>query len=200
MQSPSSRARQRARVIVAASSVLGVGAVVTLAAWTANTYLEGEVKTGTVTSVEYSFDGSAWATSSNSASPTKFVLSPTDFKLTPGDPAYIPFALRTSQTTDVALPLSISSVLKSATGTDTGVTYKLFTTSTFGCTSTSTVVKSVAPALTSLTSGPFTNVTLAAGSASAPGTETNFCLVISATTSAANGVTPIADWSFAGGW
>lgn len=90
--------RRKRKALLAGGTVLGLGAAVTLAAWTDDVWVSGSFAAGTF-NVEGAVDaaGANWqeyATSSGPSSPgeLQFTLNPTE--MTPGDSVYAPLNLR----------------------------------------------------------------------------------------------------------
>lgn len=88
------RNRRKARAILAGGVVLGIGAIMTLAAWNDSVWAEGEFATE-AWNVQGSVDGgTTWAeyASSGDAGQLQFTLG--NLSMVPGDTVYAPFALR----------------------------------------------------------------------------------------------------------
>jgi predicted ribosomally synthesized peptide with SipW-like signal peptide len=204
---PKPRARHgRARAFLAGGLVLGVGAAVTLAAWTDNVNAHGDFATG------------AWNVQGNVSSPfangtsdanwqeystgtggaLAFVVNPTN--LTPGDTVYAPIALRVDPTKN-SNPASVtlngattsgSTVLMSALtyAAKSGVSAATCNAANFAANGTSLV-----PAATALTTGSgSTAFTLAADS-----TPVSVCFAVTLPSSATTvqSLSGQAVWTFA---
>ncbi|MFF1571253.1 SipW-dependent-type signal peptide-containing protein [Leifsonia sp. NPDC058292] len=204
VRSPSSRRIRalRLRAILAGGLVLGVGATMTLAAWTDNEFATGSF-TSSVFDTQSSVNGAAYADNNVSPGPTVSLSGP----FAPGVSAYLPVLIRT-KTNSVAGTV----VLNGATlgGTDAAtlgaaLVYRVVrTTGTCAAsafTGTPTFVVGAAGTQRALTAGQETGVSnaLAAATSAAPGAATGFCFEVTLPAGAANtlqGKTATATWQF----
>lgn len=107
------RSRKR-KALLAGGTVLGLGAAVTLAAWTDDVWVSGAFSAGTFNvQGAVDADGEVWAdyVSEGDAGPLTFSVSPT--AMTPGDSVYAPLNLRIGPTAseynaDITLPTAPS--------------------------------------------------------------------------------------------
>ncbi|MFM6973637.1 MAG: hypothetical protein ACKOXM_00575 [Agromyces sp.] len=210
--------RRKARALIAATSVLGIGAVITLASWTATSYLTSSLKTGEVSGIEVSKDNSVWELPDGTGTPAKiatatFTYSSADVAaLAPNQSAYVPIALRAYKGTTFTLPVSVTSSAPTISATDghtplgiagTGLTYTIFTTTAFGCdaTTTTTGATTLAAPLTPVIAGVGSGtVTLPAATASASGAAVYLCIKVTADTTIESNTNQDIKFAFTGGW
>ncbi|MCW4353473.1 SipW-dependent-type signal peptide-containing protein [Hoyosella sp. YIM 151337] len=88
------RNRRKARAVLAGGIVLGIGAVVTLAAWNDSVWAEGEFATE-AWNVQGSVDGgSTWDEYATAGTAGQLQFTLDNLAMVPGDTVYAPFALR----------------------------------------------------------------------------------------------------------
>jgi predicted ribosomally synthesized peptide with SipW-like signal peptide len=118
----------KAKAILAGGLVLGVGAAITLAAWTDTEWATGNFSTGQF-GIEGSLDASTWASNPTSPGATLMFSAATPTDLTPGDVVYEGYAIRLEQNSTKAASVAITqsnasaiagttAVIHSATSTD----------------------------------------------------------------------------------
>lgn len=187
MSTASTVRKNKVKAILAGGLVLGVGAMVTLAAWNDSEFAQGDFAAGTF-NLQGSVDGEDFADHDNPAEPAilNFIV-PAD-NLAPGDIVTAPFALRLSEetTNDSVVTVSMADFTNNAAG----LTYTLVQTTTFGnC------------------SAPDGDVLVSAGTAldTVPGTPTfllgmedqvNLCFIVTADEDLTQGQTATAVWEF----
>ncbi|WP_314038322.1 SipW-dependent-type signal peptide-containing protein [Dietzia sp. CH92] len=114
--------RRKRKAILAGGVVLGLGAAVTLAAWSDDVFADGVFNTGGVFRLEGSPETtslpatSGWVVAENSAGAIPLLFSTADAvnPLTPGDTAYAPLAIR------LTVASTLDGVLNKVTATATG--------------------------------------------------------------------------------
>ncbi|MFF5792306.1 hypothetical protein ACFY5D_09675 [Paeniglutamicibacter sp. NPDC012692] len=184
---------RKVRAVMAGGLVLGVGAVLTLAAWNSSDFAAGVFGTGAFV-LEGSTNGTDFA-HHEEASPAALTFGLTAANLSPGESVSAPFAVHLDGTTTYDATVAMNTTF--GAGLD-GLSYKVFSTAAFGCAEASTgdVVAS-----TPLISG--TNVAtfdLTKGSSGAAGAAKNLCFVVTAgdEVDLSEGATSTAVWEFAG--
>ncbi|HLP23640.1 MAG TPA: hypothetical protein VK139_06330 [Microbacteriaceae bacterium] len=197
----------RKRYLLPLTSIVGIGAVLTLAAWTATSYLSGTFKTATYTGMLYSVDGTNWkdaipASSSDASPDTLQVTYPgLGAAIAPGATAAVPLALRAAAGTTG--PIGISIDTKVTTGNPIGISYELIAVSDWAsCTPTATGT-SLVDAGTSIVEGSTPTGTrfrlaAAAPTGGAQGAPTWLCLKVSASSSMIDSSTVGVKWIVTG--
>jgi predicted ribosomally synthesized peptide with SipW-like signal peptide len=193
------RKRRKLRAILAAGLVLGLGAVVTLAAWNDSEYATGTFGAGTF-NMEGSTDGTTYAdhASGATAATLPFTVNPTN--LSPGQIVYAPLAVRLAAGTTTGASVVPQAVTN--TGTVTNLTYTLVTTTSITCNAAAVTAATGAailvPAGTALNSvGTPAPFTLAKGAtASAAGTPLYLCFAVTAGSGLVQGQSGTATWQF----
>jgi len=184
------RRSRRIRALLAGGLVLGIGAAVTLAAWTDNEFATGSF-TASRFDLQGSTDGTAYSDHATSpGAPLTFTLDPSS--LAPGDVVTAPFAVRLAANTSENATVAVS--VPSTTGTLTGLTYKLDRMPAWGCggTPTSTLIASSAM---NAGTGSFT---LAQGApTTSAGTPVFLCFTVTAGPTLTQGQTGSVVWQFA---
>jgi predicted ribosomally synthesized peptide with SipW-like signal peptide len=184
------RRSRRIRALLAGGLVLGIGAAVTLAAWTDNEFAQGSF-TASRFDLQGSTDGTAYADHATApGAPLTFTLDPSS--LAPGDVVTAPFAVRLAANTSENANVTVS--VASSTGTLTGLTYKLDRMPAWGCGGT--------PSAAVIASSPLTGgagaFTLAQGSpTTSPGTPAYLCFTVTAGAGLTQGQTGSVVWQFA---
>lgn len=108
--------KRKVRALLAGGLVLGIGAAVTLAAWTDNVFGDAQFKTGSW-NLQGSFDGlTTWGEYQVDASAGHFQFSTGFDALSPGTTVYAPVALRIGPTASTS---GATVQLLGATGGDT---------------------------------------------------------------------------------
>ena len=182
-------ASRRVRAILAGGLVLGLGAAVTLAAWT-----DQEFASGTFTAGDFVFQGASASgvygdhTTSGGAASLAFTL-PTATHLTPSDSVSAPFSIKLTGDSSATVALTNATVDAAQ-----GLSYAVTKTATWGCGAGTSVISS-----TALGAG--------AGSASlgtmAPGDEWFYCFTVTAnaaqtgSSALVKGATSTGIWQFA---
>jgi predicted ribosomally synthesized peptide with SipW-like signal peptide len=198
----------RVRALLAGALVLGVGATVTLAAWTSQYYATGRFTTSLfVTQSTADPAGSGWA--DNSVSPGA-TLQLNAGSLSPGATVAAPFGIRTTTgsiggTEALQSPTSSTSPLPDLWNY---LQYRVYSSTTSTCTTTSTptsssnwIAGSASTWSAMATAVPANTTALAAAAASAPGTPTWFCFQVTLPSGAPNtlqGETIPISWLFIG--
>lgn len=184
------------KAILAGGIVLGVGAAVTLAAWTDDEWAEGIFGAG-----EFNVEGSTNGTdfddheSSAGAAELSFSLDGGD-NLSPGDTVVAPFALRLDGPTTYDATVALTSAAGGGDNT-TALSYEIVQVASAGeCTATATGT-SVAPAGTALdsTTGA-TEFDLTAGTDTATGDPVALCFKVTADDTLTQGQDTTAQWQF----
>lgn len=193
----SSQKSRKVKALLAGGLVLGVGAAVTLAAWTDQEWVKGTFSAGNF-NVEGSTDGSTFAEheSVDKAASLSFQLNPTN--LTPGDIVAAPFVLRNAAGSTYPAEIRLSS--GTATGTATAnLSYKIVEVAdaaacTANAVGTSTFVDTTDFGATP-TSSPLT-LPMGTATPSAAGTATTLCVQVTAKASLKELETANAEWLF----
>lgn len=198
-----SNRKRKIRALLAGGLVLGVGAAITLAAWTDNVFGNSDFATGDEAwNIEADFTptGAGTWVEANVTPGDPFTFPATRLDLTPGDTVYAPIALRLEPGQD----LDAAVTLNGATGgaTDPALTAALRYSVTAGGTST---------ACTAGTPGPTAVVTdsaLTLGSApnaitlDADATPVNLCFAVTLPTGTSNTLSGLQTgqvvWEFTG--
>ncbi|MFD5598993.1 SipW-dependent-type signal peptide-containing protein [Leucobacter sp. NPDC058333] len=119
----------KARAILAGGLVLGVGAAITLAAWTDNEWVTGLFGSGNF-GIEGSTDGTAFTDHETEAGAAVLNFQVGADNLAPGDAVYAGFAVRLEQDSTYTADVSVAQVIDPAL---VGVTADYVFTTTFGC-------------------------------------------------------------------
>ena len=190
---PEAPRRRKVLALLAGGTVLGLGTVVTLAAWT-----DSEFATGTFTAGTFDLEGAAGESGSTPAftqnetapgAPLVFSVDATN--LSPGDTTSAPFAVRLATGTTFDASVLVSS--EATTGALTGLTYTLTQTASFDC--ASAVGATLVPAGTTLGTVPAdTTFDLAQGAASSPGAPAYLCFTVAAGDDLVSAQTGTATW------
>jgi len=117
----------KAKAILAGGLVLGVGAAITLAAWTDEEWAIGEFGAGNF-GIQGSTDNASWGdhVDEDSAAPLSFGVAAEN--LAPGDEVYAPFAVRLADDSNYAADVTVAQ-----TGGLTGLSASFVETAAFGC-------------------------------------------------------------------
>ena len=194
---PQSPTRSRKfKAILAGGIVLGVGAAVTLAAWTDSEWAEGTFGAGSF-NVQGSTNGSDFAdhTSADGAANLTFDLDGGD-NLTPGDTVAAPFVLRLDGDTSY----DASVVLNDATGSGANaaaLTYGIVAVANAGACSADATGTSIVPAGTALGSvAGAQGFDLTSGAGTEAGAPATLCFMVTADDSLTQGQSTTAQWQF----
>lgn len=202
---PSQKSR-KVKALLAGGLVLGVGAAVTLAAWTDQEWAGSTFDAGSFNiqgTVDPSLTEETWddhATSGDAAA--------IDFKLqaanlTPGDTVAGAFALRTDASTTYAATTELLTASATGAGDASNLTYGIFTVADFAsCTPTATAADAGATSIVSAGSGfnaaptgP-NNIELAAGTTDTAGAPVVLCFQVTAKTTLEEGQSNDVTWNF----
>lgn len=184
------------KAILAGGIVLGVGAAVTLAAWTDDEWAEGVFGAGSF-NVEGSTDGTEFNDheSSGGAAQLSFKLDGGD-NLSPGDTVAAPFVLRLDGATSYDATVALTSAAGS--GGNTGaLTYEIVQVASAGACSATATGTSIVAAGTALNStGDAVDFDLTAGSGNATGAPLALCFKVTADDDLEQGQDTTAQWQF----
>lgn len=184
------------KAILAGGIVLGVGAAVTLAAWTDNEWAEGTFGAGSF-NVQGSTNGTDFTdhTSADGAANLTFDLDGGD-NLTPGDTVAAPFVLRLDGETSY----DASVVLENAAGSGgnaEALTYGIVSVANAGACSADATGTSIVPAGTAIGSvAGAQGFDLTAGADAAAGAPVTLCFQVTAGDSLTQGQAATAQWQF----
>ena len=185
---------RKVRALLAGGLVLGVGAAVTLAAWTDQEWATGEFGAGSF-NVQGSTDGTTFEdhTSADGAAALTFDL-PAAENLTPGDAVAAPFVLRLDAETSYGATVELTDAAGSGVNAD-NLTYGIVSV-TGECTAEATGTE-IVPAGTALgaTAGAAT-FDLAAGTEGAVGEEVTLCFQVTAGDDLVQGELGTGTWGF----
>ena len=188
------RARDRRRIalaILAAGSVLGVGAIATLAAWNDSEFATGDFATGQF-DLEGSTDGATFSSSPTSPGKTLAFTLDSDL-LAPDSTVYAPFAVQLSADSDYSADVTLTSVGSGALAS--GLTYSVYDVGTFGATCSA----AAPPAGTALDAdAPATSPATAAFALAAAEDPVNLCFVVTAGSAVTQNTTATITWEFVG--
>ncbi len=186
------------KAILAGGIVLGIGAAVTLAAWTDDEWAEGIFGAGSF-NVEGSTTGEEDSftdhESADGAASLDFEL-PASQNLSPGDTAAAPFVLRLDGDTSYDANVELASAVGS--GANAGaLSYEIVQVDTAGDCSATATGTSVVPAGTALDStAGATDFTLTAGADDALGTPVALCFKVTADDTLTQDEPATAQWQF----
>ena len=184
------------KAILAGGIVLGVGAAVTLAAWTDNEWAEGTFGAGSF-NVQGSTNGTDFSDheSSDGAATLSFDLDGGD-NLTPGDTVAAPFVLRL----DGATSYDASVVLDDAMGSGdnpASLTYGIVEVADAAACSADATGTSIVPAGTALGSvAGAQGFDLASGADAEAGAPVTLCFMVTADDDLTQGQSTTAQWQF----
>lgn len=183
------------KAILAGGIVLGVGAAVTLAAWTDDEWAEGVFGAGSF-NVEGSTDGSSFTDheSADGAASLDFQVGADN--LSPGDTAAAPFVLRLDDATSYDATVALTSAAGS--GDNTGaLSYEIVQVASAGDCSATATGTSIVDAGTALNStGGAADFDLTAGSGSTAGAPVTLCFKVTAGDDLEQGQNTTAQWQF----
>lgn len=192
---------KKAKAILAGGVVLGVGAVVTLAAWTDQEWASGDFRAGSF-NVESSVDGETFkdheGEGKGGAAALEFKMSPAN-NLSPDDTTAAPFVLRLDDETTYGAEVSLKNTSLTG-GNATGLTYGITRVdSVDACNANlNEGVRDIVEKGTPLGQKPATskNFTLVQGTDGAPGKEAILCFQITADDNLSESQTATATWAF----
>ena len=190
---PRSKKAPKVRAILAGGLVLGIGAAVTLAAWNDSEFAQGTFTAGSF-NLEGSTDGTAYG-NYPSTGPAALAFTTSTANMSPGDVVSAPFAVRLDAETSYDAAVTVTSAPTS--GPQTGLTYSLTRTTSFGC--GTGVLSTLVPANQQLGTTPAAAVTfpLSQGAGDDPGTPVYLCFQVTAGATLPQGETSVATWEFA---
>lgn len=119
----------KARAVLAGGLVLGVGAAITLAAWTDDEWATGLFGSGTF-GIEGSTDGTAFADHPTEADAAELDFTVAADNLAPGDVVYAPFAVQLERDSTYDAEVTIAQAVDPAL---TGVSADYVFTTALGC-------------------------------------------------------------------
>ncbi|HEY0188723.1 MAG TPA: SipW-dependent-type signal peptide-containing protein [Cellulomonas sp.] len=184
-----SRRRRIALAVGSGGLVLGIGAVVTMAAWTSTERSQADFEAGRF-SIQGSADGSTF--SENPGSPgLEISFDALAAKLSPGATTYAPYAVQLTAGSDYAADVTLTSSTGTGTAAD-ALTYTIVQTPTFGCTADTTGTTLVSDQSASGTPGA------EMFSLDAAGDTVYLCLQVTAGDDLAQGSTGNIEWNLTG--
>ncbi|KHS53255.1 SipW-dependent-type signal peptide-containing protein [Brevibacterium linens] len=184
------------KAILAGGIVLGVGAAVTLAAWTDNEWAEGTFGAGSF-NVQGSTDGTNFTdhTSSGGAADLSFSLDGGD-NLSPGDTVAAPFVLRLDGPTTYDATVALTSAAGGGDNAD-ALTYGIVQVASAGACSATATGTSIVPTGTALDSTTGSaDFDLTAGADTAAGDPVTLCFKVTADDTLTQGQDTTAQWQF----
>ncbi|WP_404287406.1 SipW-dependent-type signal peptide-containing protein [Glutamicibacter arilaitensis] len=194
---PSPKSR-KVKALLAGGLVLGVGAAVTLAAWTDQEWTEGLFGSGSF-NIQGSTDGTTWAEHESSAGSANLVFDlPASSNLSPSDVVAAPFALQldagTTYDATVALASATVDGLNAA-----NLTYGIVQVANFADCNPTATGTTIVPAGTTLgTTTGASDFALTAGTDGAAGSTVNLCFQVTAGEDLVQGDETTAQWQFIG--
>lgn len=189
---------RKVKALLAGGLVLGVGAAVTLAAWTDTEWATGNFASGTF-GIEGSTDGTSYvehATEAGAATLT-FDLTGGD-NLSPGDVTAAPFSLRTIAGTSYDASVALSSAT-SGGANSANLSYGIVTVIDAAACDANATGTEIVPAGTAVGSAVgATSFELAAATATEAGTAVILCFQVTAGNDLVQDETATASWEFVG--
>ncbi|MGP9539886.1 SipW-dependent-type signal peptide-containing protein [Brachybacterium sp. AOP43-C2-M15] len=184
---------RKVRALLAGGLVLGVGAAVTLAAWTDQEWAIGEFGAGSF-NVEGSTDGSAFADHDSEAGAAQLEFEVDADNLTPEDVVAAPFVLRLDDATTYDATVELTDAAGSGANA-AHLTYGIIEVgSAAECTDDATG-SAIVPAGTALDSGT-AGFDLVAGADGEAGAPVTLCFQVTAGPDLLQGETGTATWGF----
>lgn len=184
-----SRRRRIALAVGSGGLVLGIGAIVTLAAWTSTERSTADFEAGRFT-IQGSADNSTF--SENPDSPGLEISFDTlAARLSPGTTTYAPYAIRLTSDSDYAADVTLTGSTGTGTAAD-ALTYTILQTTAFGCTEATTGTTLVSDQ--DATSAPGTQLF----SLDTAGDTAYLCLQVTAGDDLAQGSTGNIEWNLTG--
>ncbi|QCR19779.1 SipW-dependent-type signal peptide-containing protein [Agrococcus sp. SGAir0287] len=187
--------RRKIRAILAGGLVLGVGAAITLAAWSDSEFATGTFTAGTF-NLEGSTDGTAFTDHATSPGAALTFTAPAS-NLSPGQSVATPFWVRLAANTTTGATLDLTEV--TSTGANAAnLTFHAYAIGAAASCTTATTGTDLA------TGGPLTTGTVAGATTSLPngtpttnpGTATQVCLVVTAGSGLVQGGAVTSTWHF----
>ncbi|WP_166969995.1 SipW-dependent-type signal peptide-containing protein [Brevibacterium atlanticum] len=184
------------KAILAGGIVLGIGAAVTLAAWTDDEWAEGVFGAGSF-NVEGSTDGTAFTDheSADGAASLDFELPASD-NLSPGDAVAAPFVLRLDESTTYDATVDLTSA--AGTGSNaTNLSYGIVQVANAGACTVGAAGTQIVPSGTPLSSTTGKQgFSLTAGADDAAGEPVTLCFTVTAGNDLTEGENATAQWQF----
>lgn len=191
---PTAARGRKIRALLAGGLVLGVGAVVTLAAWTDQEWAVGTFGAGSF-NIEGSTDGTTFTDHASQAGAATLGFEVGADNLTPGDTVAAPFVLRTDATTTYDATVVLTSAIGEGDNA-ANLTYGITQVATAADCVEGATGTAVVPAGTSLDSfAGASEFTLTAGDGAA-GTPATLCFQVTAGEDLAQGAPGTANWEF----
>jgi predicted ribosomally synthesized peptide with SipW-like signal peptide len=186
---------RRLRAILAGGLVLGVGAAVTLAAWTDNEYATGTFTAGQF-NLQGSIDGTTYSDHNSSAGAAALSFSTPFSNLAPSQTVYAGFWVRLAAGTTTAANLQ----LVGFTGTGTAgaqLTYSIYVIGAAAtCNATTATGTAIATGLLNSTTATSTVVALAAPVSPAAGVAQQLCFAVASSAGLVQNTTATGTWQF----
>lgn len=188
---------RKVKALLAGGLVLGVGAAVTLAAWTDQEWAQGDFGAGSF-NVQGSTDGENFTDheSEAGAANLSFDLTGGD-NLTPGDTVAAPFVMRLDADTTYDATVELTTAAADGAAAD-ALTYGIVAVdSAAACTAEAAGTAQIVPDGTALTSvAGATTIDLSAGAEGAAGAPIALCFQVSASDALEQSQTATANWQF----
>lgn len=184
------RRSTRAKAILAGGLILGIGAAVTLASWNDSEFATMDFAGGRF-NIEGSTNGSTFTEHASAGAAGVLPLTVSAADMAPGDVVQAGYSIRLDSTSTRNAVVTVTNA--ASTGTLTGLTYSVTTTTLPNCGGTATAVFSDV-ALGTVPGG--TQFPLSTGSTGNPGSPVNLCYTITAG-SIAQGQSGSVTWSLA---
>lgn len=193
------RRSRKSTAVLAATAVLGVASVATLATWTVTEFVSGSFTTGSQNpsgALEASADGATYDFHSNEAGALTVSWDRDTTRLAGNESIAAPYFIRATTGTTANLRINVNS----AATNDNGITYSVFAIDNSAVcdgsitASSAGVTQNLGSA--ALTSGLASSFNLAGGTDVAPGAAQKLCIKVNVPDSAAQNVTTNATFSF----
>ncbi|HEY4558091.1 MAG TPA: SipW-dependent-type signal peptide-containing protein [Enteractinococcus sp.] len=196
---PKKNTSKKVKALLAGGLVLGVGAAVTLAAWTDQEWAEGLFTTGSF-NIESSVDGTTFGDNEtqDGAAVLEFDLTGAD-NMAPNETVAAPFVLRLDDTTTYDATVALETA--AADGVNAGeLTYGIVQVDdAAGCTPDAAGTGTIVPAGTAMNSVEgATDFDLTAGADGAAGEAVTLCFQVASGADLEEGATTTANWQFIG--
>ncbi|WP_431710409.1 SipW-dependent-type signal peptide-containing protein [Glutamicibacter uratoxydans] len=189
---------RKVKALLAGGLVLGVGAAVTLAAWTDTEWATGNFSAGTF-GIEGSTDGAAYDDHETVGEAATLTFNLTGGEnLSPGDVTSAPFALRTIVGTSYGASVELTSAVSDGPNA-ANLTYGIVTVADAAACNPEATGTAIVPAGTALDSfAGAATFDLAAATTEAAGTAVTLCFQVAAGDDLIQGETASASWEFIG--
>lgn len=194
---PQKNTSRKVKALLAGGLVLGVGAAVTLAAWTDQEWAQGIFGTGSF-NIESSTDGTDFNDNESEGDAAALTFDmPASENLSPGDTVAAPFVLRLAadSTYDATVTLNEAAADTANPGLSYGITQ---VDSPEACTATATGSDIVAAGTALDSTEGATDFNLTAGGEETTGEPVTLCFQVSADEALDQGVSTTARWEFVG--